>query len=100
MEQTAASEETCRRIRRISAIHRAFEHRGETFILRGQQVLSCPLGNRIVILVSNFMQALVRQLQIRIAQLADDFQITDQGAQFGGGTQIQFGALVDVERLV
>ena len=33
-------------------------------------------------------------------QLLDDFQVGHQRSQLGGGTQIELGALVDVERLV
>ena len=103
MMQAAAREEAFTRIARILALHGGRQHGGQVARLAQRQwfqVGNSPLRQHVLRIDGDFTQFGGAHAAVALVQLVDDVQIRDQGAQLGRRTEVQLGALVDVERLV
>ncbi len=101
--QAAAGKEGFAGIGRILALDGSFQHgrQGALGILgQRQEVFDAPLGQAILGIDHGGAQLAVVHGREALEQLVDDVHVGHQGAQLGGGTQVQLGAFVDVERLV
>ena len=97
--QSAAGEEhfPCRR---ILAAHRGVEQGIPLDAGLAQQGGGHPLRQHVALRLGLLPERLGVERAVVVVQIRDDLQIGDQGAQLGGGAEIQPRLAVDVERLV
>ncbi|CDF97041.1 hypothetical protein BN844_2896 [Pseudomonas sp. SHC52] len=98
--QPAAGKERLARAGGIGPIQRRLEHLRQAAVAVLDQVVDSPAGQAILFGDLDFFQRRRGFSTIAVVQLGDDLQIGGEYPQLGGGTEFEFAAFVDVERLV
>ncbi len=98
--QAAAGKEPFVGIAGILAFQRGIQHGRQALVGALQQIIDRPAAQDIAGIGILFAQRFGIQHGIFLVQRFDNFQIGHQRSQFGGGTQVQLGALVDIQGLI